>query len=201
MLDLLALDPGLTATGLVLFSEGKPVRAETLRPPKSLGDWRARVSRITERVAEIMAEEHPLTLAIEEGFVPPYRPARPEVPAHLGLDIGGGDRRKTSSDQGKAALALRTAELRGCLANLADGTDCEVVGVTPYEAQRALTGETRRLRRAARKALMVRWARMRYPDLKWTQDSADACGIGLAALRKLRERDLREQALLPEVTP
>lgn len=195
-MNLLAIDPGLRATGLVLLeTEGCEVLdARTLRPPKSCANARARVSWIVEEVGKIMEVECPLLLAVEEGYVPHYKTARPQLPPALAAQVGYVPRDSSSRDEGRAVAALKTAELRGRLVGLADGTDCEVIGVTANEAQRALTGDGRSLPRGERKAAMLSAARMQFPKVRWTQDSADALGVVLAARRKIVAEALAEQA-------
>ena len=195
-MNLLAIDPGLRATGLVaLETEGcEIIYALTLRPPKSRANARARVSWIVEEVGKIMEAECPLVLAVEEGYVPHYKATRPQLPPALAAQVGHVPRDDSSRDEGRATSALKTAELRGRLVGLADGTDCEVIGVTANEAQRALTGDGRSLPRGERKAAMLSAARMQFSTVKWTQDSADALGVALAARRKLMAEALAEQA-------
>ena len=138
-----------------------------------------------EEVGKIMEAECPLVLAVEEGYVPHYKSGRPQLPPALAAQVGYIPRDDSSRDEGRAIAALKTAELRGRLVGLADGTDCEVIGVTAQEAQSALTGDGRTLPRKERKAAMLRAARMQFPTVKWTQDSADALGVALAARRKI----------------
>ena len=184
---IMGLDPGLTVTGLVLLETDGPtvIDALTLRPPKSCANARAKASWITEAAWRIIQVEHPQVLAIEEGHVPHYGQQRPDLPLALAAQVGYVPRDESSRSEGRAAAALKTAELRGSLVRLADGTDCEVMGVTAAEAQRALTGDGRSLPREQRKRAMLQAARMQFPEVKWTQDSADALGVALACRGKL----------------
>jgi Holliday junction resolvasome RuvABC endonuclease subunit len=189
---ILAIDPGLTCTGVVLLYPNGGFDALTLCPPKEL-DWRDRASWIVWRLSGVFSTAMPQVLAIEEGYVQPHgRGARPALPEALAASLGVEQRDPSRQKQAQSRAALRTAELRGQIAGLAARTGCRVVGVQPSQALRALTGDGSPLSRGARKATMGAWARIRYPGHEWTEDTADALGVGLAAERVLLDEKLRE---------
>lgn len=171
----LALDPGLQTTGLVVLRDGLPVYRESIstRPQRGLTKREqaeareVRVRQIAEQVGHAINCHKPAIVGIEE-------------PYHQSWARGAEANRKAADTRTLWQLVAAFREAAG-------RAGCEVVMVAPAEGFRALTGST-----SGDKKRHVWFANQRLRqagmgELKDSEDHvADALGVGLAAEQRAK---------------
>ncbi len=90
---------------------------------------------------------------------------------------------------GIAQAALALGKQLGVVLAVSWRAEVELIEVATKEAKAALTGKG-----SAYKQEMIVAAKMQFPGPEWTEHTADALGVALCAIAKLKERALLAQA-------
>ena len=191
---ILACDPGLTATAVVLFDEDRDavVDRATYRFGTEFGDDPDRIAlycdlihdRFINRGATVFAIEDQKTSLVHStgsGGRSGGRGLPDAIQAAVDASGAGNAQKRgdAASRGGKNAAMIRLAKLAGALEQVAVEAGLRVVRVLPQEAKRSLTSNPR-----ATKQDMRDWARMSYPTRNEHED--DALGICFGARVILR---------------
>lgn len=195
---ILACDPGLAATAVVLLEEERDevLYVDTWRFGTRCGDDACRVSKYCAAIRAFLRDHRwdpPIDLfVIEDQKTSLVAPGASEGPSggralppviQAAVDAagaGGGVKRGAVGERGaKNANMIRLAKLAGALEQVAMEFGLRVIRVSPEDAKRALTGDPN-----ATKPQMRQWARMQYPTRNEHED--DAAGIALAGRAQLR---------------
>lgn len=194
---IIACDPGLSATAIVLLDEDQDVlfHQDTWRFGPEHGDDASRIAeyctclRSTLMVTwdppiGLFAIEDQKTALVAVGAAqgPSGGRVLPEaIRAAIGASGAGNDARRgaVAARGSKNSALIRLAKLAGALEQVAVEFGLRVIRVSPQDAKRALTGDPK-----ASKRTMKLWARMAYPTRNEHED--DCIGIYFAGRAVLR---------------
>lgn len=157
---ILAIDPSLSQTGMVLLNEkGKIIKQEAIKT--NLKDKDERYIIIVSKIAALALAEEPRVLAIETQFY-----------------------------SFNAGSAIKLSKLRGMIIGMYKTLFPEgrVIEVSPMTAKAALGVKNGHFKTGKSKDAVRQAVLKIYPELKKAEeDIIDACSIGLAAYLKIKQ--------------
>lgn len=184
---ILAVDPGLKVTGFAVLREDRSIVATgEFSFPASEGSDEERIAMYREHYLPLLEDHNPDIVAVEKQEVAVVDPGRDELPAALMKSAGLKTKTRRARYAERRAKARDMVRLRGLAAVLIDRAHEQgrsIMEILPQEAKRGLTGNAK-----AEKAEMMMYARLLFGIGDQNGHVADAIGIGLAAIQRLKIR-------------